>query len=78
MKQHVVALFGISGVGKSTLLREISDLVAFQHLEASALIRKGREAAGARDISTDTLRQLNIGENQQLLISEFRRCQCRS
>jgi len=71
MKQRVVALLGLSGVGKSTLLHQLADDIAFQHLQASALIKEAREAVQARDVSTDTLRHGNIDENQQLLIRGF-------
>jgi adenylate kinase len=72
--QHVVALLGISGVGKSTLLRELSNHVAFQHLQASSLIRDGRRAAAeARELSLDALRHANINENQQFLIAGYAR-----
>jgi len=73
MNQHAIAFLGLSGVGKSTLLRELSSHVEFQHLQASALIKEGRQAAEAQEISTDTLRHVNIDENQQLLIAGYER-----
>lgn len=71
MKQSIVALVGISGVGKSTLLKSVSDMVQFQHLQASALIKEAREAVTASSVATDDLRQTNISDNQALLLRGF-------
>jgi adenylate kinase len=71
MKQSVVALVGISGVGKSTLLNAASDRVQFQHLQASALIKEAREAITRGSIAADDLRQADINDNQTLLIHGF-------
>lgn len=71
MKQSVVALVGVSGVGKSTLLKAASDLVQFQHLQASALIKEAKEAGTSGAAATDDLRQAEINESQALLIRCF-------
>lgn len=71
MKQSIVALVGISGVGKSTLLKAASDRVQFQHLQASALIKAGKEAITASTIAADDLRRADINDNQALLVHGF-------
>jgi adenylate kinase len=71
--QKVIAFLGISGVGKTTLLRKVSPQIAFQHLQASALIREGRQYAETADISIDALRNANIDENQKFLLIGYDR-----
>lgn len=71
MTQAVIALVGISGVGKSTLLRALGESVVFQHLQASALIKAAREAIEA--VGHDDLRRVDIGDNQALLVEGFSR-----
>lgn len=73
MTYRVIALVGLSGVGKSTLLSSLLPLVRFQHLQASALIKAERELLNLRKLSLDTLRNEDIGVNQQLLIAGFTR-----
>jgi adenylate kinase len=41
--RRVVALVGLSGVGKSTALARARASVAFEHLQASTLIKAERE-----------------------------------
>ena len=72
MTQTVVALVGISGVGKSTVLRAIAETLVFQHLQASALIKDARNALEAGAVGHDDLRQVDIGDNQALLVEGFR------
>ena len=71
MKQSVVALVGISGVGKSTLLKAASDRWLFQHLQASALIKEARETITPVPIAADDLRQADNNDNQALLVLGF-------
>jgi adenylate kinase len=71
MRQAVVAVVGVSGVGKSALLREIATNVEFQHLSAGALIGEGRNAVGASRVGQDDLRAANIDDNQILLVHGF-------
>jgi adenylate kinase len=71
MTRRIVALTGLSGVGKSTLLRTLAASVPFEHFQASALIREGRAAESAA-LSSDQLRLADIDENQQLLIRGFK------
>jgi len=69
--QSIVAFVGVSGVGKSTLLKKLSECCAFQHLQASALIAEMRSAEGVAKSSSDHLRLANIDENQELLTRAF-------
>jgi adenylate kinase len=71
MRQSVVALVGISGVGKSTLLRAAAKYVSFQHLQASALIKEAKERQSAAAVATDELRTADITDNQALLVKGF-------
>ena len=72
MTRPTLALVGLSGVGKSTVLRAVSEHIQFQHLQASTLIKASREALAAAPIATDDLRRANINDNQALLIEGFR------
>jgi adenylate kinase len=69
---HIVALTGISGVGKSTLVKILAGTIPLHHFQASALIKEERDAAG-ESIAHDHLRLADIDENQQLLVRGFRR-----
>jgi adenylate kinase len=70
MKRHVTAVTGLSGVGKSTLLRKLASTVPFQHLQAGALIRNARQSE-RHPLTLDQLRSVDLDENQQLLIRGF-------
>jgi adenylate kinase len=70
--QKVVAVVGLSGVGKTSALGTLTAKHAFQYLSASRLIREGREL-GALPATVDKLRIANIDENQRLLIAGFKR-----
>jgi adenylate kinase len=72
LTQPALALVGLSGVGKSTLLRAVSEHIQFQHLQASALIKAAREALAAAPVATDDLRRADINDNQMLLIEGFK------
>jgi adenylate kinase len=71
MTQAVVALLGLSGVGKSTLLHALASDVTFQHLQASAVIKAARDTQALSSLSVDELRRANIDDNQALLIAGF-------
>ena len=71
MTRQVVALTGISGVGKSTLIKTLAESVPLTHFEASTLIKEGRHASGDAAVTHDQLRLVDIDENQQLLILGF-------
>lgn len=72
-RRRVVALAGLSGVGKSTLLKEARRRLVFEHLQASDLIRAERQERQGNPIAHDILREGNIDDNQALLISGFMR-----
>jgi adenylate kinase len=72
MTRQVIALTGLSGVGKSTLIRALAVSIPLEHLQASVLIKEGRHAIGDATITQDQLRFVDIGENQNLLIRGFR------
>lgn len=69
----VVALVGLSGVGKSTLLGEIARSVPFCHFQASNLIKAERARSTSRETSSEELRLGPVLDNQALLISSFTR-----
>jgi adenylate kinase len=68
MKRTIVALTGLSGVGKSTLLVAVAARMRFQHLQASALIKKGRESILGQAVEQNQLRYSDLDENQRLLV----------
>lgn len=68
MNQRIVAFTGISGVGKTTFLRQLAKLIDFQHVTGGSLIATAREAAPA---ARDAIRYANLDENQRLLIKGF-------
>lgn len=70
MTRTIVALFGISGVGKTTLARAVRELVPnMLHLQASELMRAalGQSSEALRTAPSDT-----IDRNQLVLIEAFR------
>jgi len=72
MTRRVVAFTGVSGVGKSTLIRTVAASVPLEHLQASALIKEGRRVSGDAVLTQDQLRLVDIDENQQFLVRGFR------
>jgi adenylate kinase len=73
MKARVVALLGLSGVGKSTMLTRIVGKTAFRHLQASQLIKDELARISALHASSEELRTGAVSCNQQLLVSAFKR-----
>jgi adenylate kinase len=71
MTRQIVAVTGISGVGKSTLLHALQSEISFQHLNASGIIQQAREQSDHGTIALDELRNANIEQNQQLLVRGF-------
>jgi adenylate kinase len=70
MTARTVALTGVSGVGKTTLVRSLATAMPLEHLQASALIQEGRNATG--DVVTqDQLRLIDLDENQRFLVAGF-------
>jgi adenylate kinase len=72
MTRQVIALTGVSAVGKSTLIKALAASIPLEHLQASALIKEGRHASSDAALTQDQLRLVDIDENQQLLIRGFR------
>lgn len=66
MKQRVVAVVGISGVGKTTFIKRLAEELPIQHLTAGTLIEAGR---AIRLLDRDQIRLANINDNQKLLIA---------
>jgi adenylate kinase len=72
-RRKVVALVGLSGVGKSTRLKDVRRGLVFEHLQAGDLIKAEREERQGKLVAHDVLREANIDDNQALLISGFLR-----
>lgn len=71
-RRMVIALAGLSGVGKSTLLENARRRLVFEHLQASDLIKAEKQEHQGKPVAHD-LREGNIDDNQALLISGFMR-----
>ncbi|WP_149541214.1 ATP-binding protein [Siccirubricoccus phaeus] len=72
MTRTVVAVVGLSGVGKSTLLQKLNEGQIFRHFQASVLIREQKAAMNEMS-AQDILRLGNIEDNQRLLVEGFKR-----
>jgi adenylate kinase len=70
--KSVVAVSGLSGVGKSTLIAKLGATIPLHHLQAGALIKQARQAMGEVAVTHDQLRSLNLEQNQELLIRGFK------
>lgn len=68
MNQRIVAFTGISGVGKTTFLRRLAELINFQHVTAGSLIATARKVVQE---ARDSIRYADLEENQRLLIDGF-------
>lgn len=68
MSQRVIAFTGISGVGKTTFLSKLAELITFQQVTGGSLIAAARAIAPG---SRDTMRHADLDENQRLLIRGF-------
>ena len=68
-----IALLGLSGVGKSTLIRRLHKKVPLIHLQASALIKAEQAYRAQRPESSECLRLGAIVDNQSLMIAAFQR-----
>ncbi|MGY4506704.1 ATP-binding protein [Bradyrhizobium sp. USDA 3650] len=73
MMPPVVAVAGLSGVGKSTVLTRLKGVVPMQILQASALIKQARTSTDGASLTLDALRAVDLDENQQLLVQGFAR-----
>jgi adenylate kinase len=70
---RTIALVGLSGVGKSALLRRLAVRTPLRHLQASQMIKAELAAHSSRPISSEQLRLGSVLDNQSLLISGFAR-----
>lgn len=70
----VIAVFGISGVGKTFLVsRFVADQQAFQHLQAGELIRDAIRMTPGSPESLRTAAVERVLNNQEFLVSAFAR-----
>lgn len=70
---RVVALTGISGVGKSFAAKKLSLLTPITHLSASSVILKEKHIGNEISSAKEHLRLGNLDENQQLLVAGMKR-----
>jgi adenylate kinase len=69
----VVAVFGISGVGKSWMIGRYIDHHPALHVQASQLLRESKAAVSGKNVSAEDLRKGAVLDNQSLLIEAFTR-----
>lgn len=67
-----IALLGLSGVGKTTMLNRLSGQIAFTHLEASRLIKAEQARRSMAVQSSEALRTGAVLNNQTLLVAGFK------
>ncbi|PMW76648.1 adenylate kinase, partial [Pseudomonas sp. FW306-1C-G01A] len=65
MSQKIIAVVGVSGVGKSTFLKKLQSKVEFQLLQASDVIRQQIQNKENQHLNAEVLRHANIDENQR-------------
>lgn len=68
-----VAVLGLSGVGKSTLIKQVQLSTPAIHLQASTLIKSEQEFRSQRSEDSEALRTGDVLDNQGLLIAAFHR-----
>jgi adenylate kinase len=68
-----IALLGLSGVGKSTLIRQLNAVAPVVHLQASALIKGEQSHRAQQPSSSEALRGGPVLANQNLLVAAFER-----
>jgi len=67
----VVAVFGLSGVGKSWLVSRYANSHAVMHVQASRLLRDAKAAISGTAVTSEELRTGAVLDNQQLLTAAF-------
>ncbi len=70
---HRVALLGLSGVGKSTLIGRVAMNTPLLHLQASGLIKAEQEYRKQAPDSSEVLRTGPVLDNQVLIVAAFER-----
>ena len=68
-----IALLGLSGVGKSTLVERLAEELPVLHLQASALIKAEQAYRAQNPDSSEVLRTGAVLSNQELMIAAFHR-----
>lgn len=68
-----VALLGLSGVGKSTLIGQVAERIPLLHLQASSLIKAEQQHRAQTPDSSEALRTGPVLDNQALMITAFDR-----
>lgn len=68
-----VALLGLSGVGKSTLIGQVATCTPLLHLQASNLIKSEQRRRAHAPDSSEALRTGSVLNNQGLMIAAFER-----
>ena len=69
----VVAVFGLSGVGKSWMISKFGNATEVKHVQASQLIREARAEMTGWLESPEDLRRGAVLDNQAILIAAFSR-----
>lgn len=72
MKRRV-ALLGLSGVGKSTLVGRVAAHIPLLHLQAGSLIKAEQQYRAQSPDSSEALRTGPVLDNQALMIAAFER-----
>lgn len=68
-----IAVLGLSGVGKSTLIGKVHQSLPLLHLQASSLIKAEQAYRMQNSESSEELRKGAVVDNQALMIAAFRR-----
>lgn len=68
-----VALLGLSGVGKSTLIGQVAERIPLLHLQASSLIKAEQAHRTQAQHTSEALRTGPVLDNQALMIAAFER-----
>lgn len=72
--RRIVLLAGVSGVGKTTTLKDATRRLAFVHLQAGEIIKFERQERQDKRHDIQITNAMEINDNQALLISGFMRC----
>jgi adenylate kinase len=67
----VVAVLGLSGVGKSWMISRYAAIANVAHIRASQLMRDARAALLGRPVTSENLRRGPVLDNQSLLTDAF-------
>jgi adenylate kinase len=68
-----VALLGLSGVGKSTLIGQVSEQTPLLHLQASSLIKAEQLHRAQSQDTSEALRTGPVLDNQALMVAAYNR-----